>query len=93
MEQLFDLERVYDELINPLMTQIISICNEHKMPMLCSFAYKNDAETGENFCSTALNGFTDRVVPSFNEAIRIIRPSNSVIAITVISGTRGEDHA
>lgn len=93
MEKLFDLEHVYDEQISPVMTQIIAICDEHKMPILCSSAYKNDAETGESFCSTVLNNYTDRVVPGFKEAIRIIRPSNSVVAITIMSGARGEDHA
>ncbi|MGK3134833.1 hypothetical protein ACCX84_03570 [Pantoea trifolii] len=92
MEELFDLEHVYDEQISPLMNKIIAICSEHKIPMICTFAYKNDSETGENFCSTALNGFAGRVVPTFNEAINIVRPRNSVVAITIISGKRGDNN-
>ncbi|WP_127833980.1 hypothetical protein [Pantoea dispersa] len=86
MKELFDLENVYDEQISPLVQQIIDICNENQIPMVCSFAYKNDAENGGSFCSTALNGFAGRVVPTFNEAIRIIRPRSQFVAMTIMSG-------
>jgi hypothetical protein len=45
----FDLEKVYDEQISPLMAQIIEICQQHKIPMVASFQYA----TEEN-CSTVL---------------------------------------
>lgn len=35
-------EKVYDEKIAPLMTQIITICDEHKMPYHCSFMFRAD---------------------------------------------------
>lgn len=39
----FNIESVYDEKISPLLNQIIAICNEHKMPMIASFAYESTA--------------------------------------------------
>lgn len=51
----YDLETVYDEQIAPLMTQIIAICREHNLPMVASFAYRQDEEGGASFCSTVLN--------------------------------------
>ncbi|MEH4661078.1 hypothetical protein [Phytobacter diazotrophicus] len=81
MDGLFDLEQVYDEQINPLMTQIIAICKEHQMPMVCSFAYKNDDETGVSCCSTALNSFDGRIVPVLNAAVQAIRGEDFMVAI------------
>jgi hypothetical protein len=45
----FDLEKVYDEQISPLMAKIIEICQQHKMPLIASFQYAT-----EEHCSTAL---------------------------------------
>ncbi|MCI0526392.1 MAG: hypothetical protein L0Y56_02920, partial [Nitrospira sp.] len=33
----YDLEKVYDKQIAPLMTKIIAICKKHKLPMVASF--------------------------------------------------------
>lgn len=53
----FDHEAVYDEQIAPLMTQIIAICKEHKIPMFASFLYSrlDDDEGTNNFCTTLVN--------------------------------------
>ena len=32
-------EEIYDEQINPLMAQILTICKEHKIPFACAFEY------------------------------------------------------
>jgi len=53
-QEIFDLEDVYDKKIYPLMSKIIKICQEHKIPMLCSFGYKNDAKKGLEQCTTFL---------------------------------------
>lgn len=45
-----DKEKVYDEHINPLMAQIIEICKENNIQMVCSFALNDD----DLFCTTAL---------------------------------------
>lgn len=54
----YDLEEVYDERIAPLMSEIIAICQEHKMPMVATFQYAvldDGSETpGPNWCTTIL---------------------------------------
>ncbi|EXU74338.1 hypothetical protein ABW286_05035 [Erwinia papayae] len=90
MSEYFDLESIYDEQIAPLMTQIITICKTHQMPMMCSFAYRNDDKTGMNFCSTALNGFEDRLVPEYTQAVRVMRGND--FTITIMSGKKGGGH-
>lgn len=62
-----DNEHIYDEQIAPLMTQIIAICNEHKIPMVASFEYA----PGE-LCTTSLpfDGYSDRI----KNAIDVIMP-------------------
>lgn len=63
---MFDLEPIYDEKIAPLMSQIIAICKEHKMPMLATFFYARGEEDDEAFCTTVLlggTGFGERGVP------------------------------
>ncbi|EOS93124.1 hypothetical protein LU631_07015 [Erwinia tracheiphila] len=90
MPEYFDHENVYDEQIAPLMTQIITICKTYRIPMMCSFAYKNDDETEMNFCSTALNAFEDRLVPEYTRAVRVLRGNDYAIAI--MSGEKGDVH-
>lgn len=53
-EPQFDLEKVYDEQIAPLMKQIIAICKKHKLPMLAEFCFKSDGEGGHDFCATCI---------------------------------------
>lgn len=88
MKELFDLESVYDSEISPLMGQIIEICKKHKMPMLCSFAFHNDADKGVGDCTTLLNGFDGRSHEPYALALRAIRsgPSCTAFTITVQSG-------
>lgn len=45
----FDLEKVYDEQINPLMDKIIAICKEHKLSFVASFQYNSKGDV----CSSA----------------------------------------
>lgn len=84
MKELYDLEAVYDEQISPLIQKIIEICNQHKMPMICSFAFHNDADLGVGDCTTLLNGFDGRSHAPFTMALRAIRngPSCTAFAIT-----------
>ena len=44
-----DKEQVYDDLISPLVQQILAICQEHKIPMFTSFQFSSDG-----FCTSAL---------------------------------------
>lgn len=51
-----DLEKVYDEQISPLMSEIIGICKANGMPMVATFQYKDRPEVeGEYlYCTTVL---------------------------------------
>jgi hypothetical protein len=46
-EAMKDNEKIYDDQISPLMTQIIEICKEHGIPMVCEFQYSDT-----NFCKS-----------------------------------------
>lgn len=49
-----DNEKVYDEQIAPLMTQIIEICQKNEIPIFATFAYAPDLENeGMNMHCTA----------------------------------------
>lgn len=41
---MYDKEKVYDDKISPLMTQIIKICKEEKIHMIGSFYLKEETE-------------------------------------------------
>jgi len=69
----FNKEDVYDNEISPLMTKIIDICKEHKIPMLASFTYENCEEKGTGRCTTLLNGFENRKDEEFQQANKIVR--------------------
>jgi hypothetical protein len=82
----FDCEDVYDNEISPLMTQIIEICNEHKIPMLCDFIYKNDEDSGLGLCTTLLNGHENRSIQILRDANRAINSTGHSMAITITKG-------
>jgi hypothetical protein len=48
----FDLEKVYDEQVAPLMAQVIQICRDNELPFVADFLYKNDEEDGEQYCTS-----------------------------------------
>jgi hypothetical protein len=45
-------EQIYDEQINPLMAQIIKICDENNIPLVFSAQLTTDEEDGAMFCTT-----------------------------------------
>lgn len=60
----FDLERVYDKKIAPLMTKIIDICKEHKLPMFATFLCMNDPDdSGDDLVCTTNLMFEERPIP------------------------------
>lgn len=91
METLFNLESVYDEQISPLMKQIIAICQQHQMPMICSFAYDNDAEKDVGACTTVLNGFEGRFHEEFRQAQKITRGNGGHFAAFAIRTVVNKD--
>ncbi|MGU7780497.1 hypothetical protein [Burkholderia sp. PU8-34] len=66
-------ERIYDEQISPLMTQIIAICKEHKIPILASFFTPGDDDP-ELAVTTALLGNGFEAPKNFGNALRELRP-------------------
>ncbi len=52
----YDLEKVYDEKIHPLMEMIAGICREHNIPFVTSFQYSYqidaDGEESHGVCSS-----------------------------------------
>ncbi|MGU7854960.1 hypothetical protein ACV22X_19705 [Burkholderia orbicola] len=48
-------EHVYDDLISPLMAQLLSVCKDHKIAILASFSIPTD-EDPELACTSALIG-------------------------------------
>jgi hypothetical protein len=66
----FDLEKVYDEEVAPLMTKIIEICKQHKLPMFATFLYANDLESGDDGVCTSFLMFEERPIPEPMLALR-----------------------
>lgn len=73
----FNLEDVYDEEIAPLMSRIIEICKEHKLPMFATFLYLNDPdESGDDALCTTNLMFEERPIPEkLLGLIKIVSPS------------------
>ncbi len=66
-------EEIYDEQINPLMAQIIAICQEHKIAMLADFAVPNNEDNGLQ-CTTALLGDETNPPATMLQAFELLRP-------------------
>ncbi len=69
-------EAIHDEQIGPLVTQIIAICKEHKISMLCDFGLDEDLH-----CTTSL--LSDDYLPSDGQlkALRALRASTEAYAM------------
>ncbi|WP_454871740.1 hypothetical protein [Paraburkholderia xenovorans] len=72
MEQQLNKEQVYDTQISPLMTQIIAICEMHKIAFVASFAIPTEADP-ELACSSALLRADYAPPACYIEALQIIR--------------------
>ncbi|WP_175806908.1 hypothetical protein [Burkholderia cenocepacia] len=66
-------EQIYDEQISPLMTQVIAICKEHKIPIVASFFTPSDNDP-ELAVTTALLGNGFDAPENFSNALRELRP-------------------
>lgn len=93
MPKTWDVEVIYDTEIEPLMTQIIKIAQEHKIPMFATFQLNDnqsdgtDDGNGELFCTTALGKVSDRI--GAERLLRTItafqRSEVSMMAMTITS--------
>lgn len=63
-------ESVYDDQIYPLMAQIIDICKEHELPIVCTVQFADTEEDGPCFCTTTLTHWphTDNKMRRLNVA-------------------------
>lgn len=77
----FDLERVYDDEISPLMGQIIAICKRHRMPMLASFIFRRDKAGEVATCDTLLQ-FDGRTLGALDVALSTIRGRGPALRLT-----------
>jgi hypothetical protein len=70
-----DNEAIYDERIDPLMKQIISICKEHGIPMAATFEY-----APEDFCTTLIpaEGQSDAMRDINRTMSRFVRTGSTV---------------
>jgi hypothetical protein len=74
-------EEIYDEQINPMMAQIINICKEHKIAMLCDFSL--DLDSGLK-CTTALLEDDHDPPEEMLRAMKTLKPApRSVERITI----------
>lgn len=78
-------EAVYDAEINPLMAQIIAICQEHGIAMLASFAIPTP-ESDSLRCTSALPDESGNTPEDFLRARRAIQSPAQSFAFTIIHG-------
>ena len=81
----FDLESVYDKKIAPLMTKIIDICREHKLPMFATFLYMNDLEGGDDGLCTTYLLFEERPIPEPMMALQKFAARPSPLRIRTVN--------
>ena len=78
-------EEIYDEQINPLMAQILTICKEHKIAMICDFAL--DAE--DFHCTSALLDKEYEPLPNQMRALGHLKPQAAAfVALAEMTETR-----
>ena len=81
-------EDVYDELVSPLVVQLIKLSKEHDIPMLLQFQINDDRPEGEAFFCTTAN-IPEDGAPSMKRAYRLLKTGYSepqVLAMTIING-------
>jgi hypothetical protein len=83
-------EAIYDDLISPLMVQIIAICKEHKVNVAAQFSLGFDADQEEAlFCTTVLPLDESDVVghERIIELGRAMKPRSApLVAFTIYGG-------
>ena len=91
-EEFWDAEAVYDEHIAPLMTRIIALCKEHRIPLAATFQYGNDEEDGPLMVTTTIP-FPDRESEEIVAIMRRMSPKPVVsFAETISTQPDGSSH-
>ena len=75
-------EKVYDDLINPLIGQIIDICKEHHIAMLATFAIPTPDNEGLA-CTTSLPDESGKQPDWIANALREVRGRGGFAMLTV----------
>lgn len=81
-------EAAYDELISPLIAQVIALCKEHKINAAATFLLDHD-EDGEPMCCTTVLPVDKTDEPGIEriEACRrVMRPQPQFAAFTIRTG-------
>jgi len=73
-------EAIYDDKIAPLMTQILAICQEAKIPMIADFGLDDDLH-----CTSALLSETFEPSHGQLQAFKWLRPKPApLLALTIV---------
>lgn len=81
-------ERIYDNEVSPLMTQIIAICKEHKINMAATFSLDIDPEPEQPlYCTTILRADKSDEDGSkrMDECDAVMYPQHHYAAITIVT--------
>lgn len=72
--ELFDLEKVFDEEISPLMKQVKEICARENMPMVSMFCYttKDGADGKSLDCGTATIAMPSKRTPELMKLVTLL---------------------
>lgn len=78
-------ENVYDELVNPLMTQIIKICQENEIAFVANFELDDDLR-----CTTVIPAGADKQLSDTHKAVvRILQPPRTThMTATMADGSK-----
>lgn len=84
MSEALNKEQVYDAQINPLMEQILTICQAHGIAMLCTFAIPTP-DDDELACTSMLPDETGENHPAHKRAYQAVMQRSQAFAITIAS--------
>lgn len=76
----YDLEAVFDEQIQPLISQVYALCQEHRIPMVAAFAYSSTAEE-VGIASSLLNNLPGRSILKFAMVARLLSTETKLVKI------------
>ena len=73
-------EKIYDEQISPLMTQIIRICKENKIACFATYRLGFDEAIGEELsCSTSIPSDVDADNKMLGKLVKVVKEGYDVV--------------
>ena len=85
-------EQIYDESIAPLVTEILSLCQQHGIAMVASFAIPTPADP-DLFCTCLLPDGDGKSCETFEKAANLIRFGAAPQAVAFTITTTAPQHA